>query len=253
MAFDHQVEQPSAQYQNRLVDINSGHRAGSGLHNMSKLASVNITDFDWKYENFGFGHYEYVVETELKSQAELISVARRYNEFDELYKLLQLEHPGCIIPPLPQKTAVSKLKSKESEESQERKTGLTKFLQLLVEHPWLCSSPILEAFLTDTQVRPFTMASYIQQVDGEFSKAYLLDCIEVFKEEAAIGDFTSQGVSAILQQTNKVFKDTIWGSQKAQMGEAFGEFIEQAKDELSTFKRQEDYLESLEQAYSGLI
>ena len=37
------------------------------------------------------------------------------------------------------------------------------------------------------------------------------------------------------------------------MGEAFGEFIEQAKDELSTFKRQEDYLESLEQAYSGLI
>lgn len=97
------------------------------------------------------------------------------------------------------------------------------------------------------------MASYIQQVDGEFSKAYLLDCIEVFKEEAAIGDFTSQGVSAILQQTNKVFKDTIWGSQKAQMGEAFGEFIEQAKDELSTFKRQEDYLESLEQAYSGLI
>ena len=50
MAFDHQVEQPSAQYQNHLVDINSGHRAGSGLHNMSKLASVNITDFDWKYE-----------------------------------------------------------------------------------------------------------------------------------------------------------------------------------------------------------
>jgi hypothetical protein len=30
------------------------------------------------------------------------------------------------------------------------------------------------------------------------------------------------------------------------MGEAFGEFIEQAKDELSTFKRQEEYLESLE-------
>ena len=37
------------------------------------------------------------------------------------------------------------------------------------------------------------------------------------------------------------------------MDDAFGEFIEQAKDELSTFKRQEDYLMSLEQAYSGLI
>ena len=97
------------------------------------------------------------------------------------------------------------------------------------------------------------MAKFIQQVDGEFSKAYLLDCTEVFREEAAIGDFKTQGVSALLQQTNKVLKDTIWGSQKAQMGEAFGEFIEQAKEELSTFKRQEDYLDSLDQAYAGLI
>lgn len=140
-----------------------------------------------------------MVETELKTQAELVTVARRYNEFDDLYKLLQLEHPGCIIPPLPLKTASSKLKSKESEESQERKIGLTKFLQLLVDHPQLSSSPIVEAFLTDTQIKPFAMASFMQQVDGEFSKAYLLDCSDVFREEAAIGDFSSQGVSAILQ------------------------------------------------------
>ena len=50
-----------------------------------------------------------------------------------------------------------------------------------------------------------------------------------------------------------MLKDKIWGSVKAQMEDAFGEFTEQAKDELSTFKRQEDYLESLEQAYAGLI
>ena len=30
------------------------------------------------------------------------------------------------------------------------------------------------------------------------------------------------------------------------MGDAFGEQLEAAKDELSTFKRQEDYLESLD-------
>jgi hypothetical protein len=42
-----------------------------------------------------------MVETELKTQAELVTVARRYTEFDDLYKLLQLENPGCIIPPLP--------------------------------------------------------------------------------------------------------------------------------------------------------
>ena len=36
------------------------------------------------------------------------------------------------------------------------------------------------------------------------------------------------------------------------MREAFGDFIEQAKDDMNCFKRQEDYLESLEQAYNGL-
>lgn len=37
------------------------------------------------------------------------------------------------------------------------------------------------------------------------------------------------------------------------MIDTFGEFLEAASDELSTFKRQEDYLESVEQAYEGLI
>ena len=37
------------------------------------------------------------------------------------------------------------------------------------------------------------------------------------------------------------------------MIDAFGESLEAAKEELSTFKRQEDYLESLGQAYIGLI
>lgn len=37
------------------------------------------------------------------------------------------------------------------------------------------------------------------------------------------------------------------------MSDAFGSFLEQAKEELTTFKRQEDYLDSLGQAYSGLI
>lgn len=37
------------------------------------------------------------------------------------------------------------------------------------------------------------------------------------------------------------------------MDKCFGKYVEQAKDELSCFKRQEDYLESLESAYEGLI
>jgi hypothetical protein len=33
------------------------------------------------------------------------------------------------------------------------------------------------------------MGKFMHHVDGEFSKAYLLECAEVFQEEAAIGDF----------------------------------------------------------------
>ena len=53
----------------------------------------------------------------MKVSEEQIVVRRRYTEFIELYKLLQLEHPGCIISPVPPKTAVAKIKGKDSEES----------------------------------------------------------------------------------------------------------------------------------------
>ena len=45
----------------------------------------------------------------------------------------------------------------------------------------------------------------------------------------------------------------IWGSKNEQMQDAFGQFFEQAKEELNTFKRQEDYLESVYDAHTGLI
>jgi len=60
---------------------------------------------------------------------------------------------------------------------------------MLAEHTWLSSSPVLESFLTESGLEQFTMAKFMHHVDGEFSKAYLLDCAEVFLEESAIGDF----------------------------------------------------------------
>jgi len=33
------------------------------------------------------------------------------------------------------------------------------------------------------------MAKHMPSIDNQFSRAYLLDCSEVFQEEAAIGDF----------------------------------------------------------------
>ena len=42
------------------IDINDA-GIGSGLQSLTRVASVEITDFDWKYENFGFGFYQYVI------------------------------------------------------------------------------------------------------------------------------------------------------------------------------------------------
>ena len=49
-----------------------------------------------------------------------MEVRRRYTEFVELSKLLQMERMSCILPPIPPKDAAAKLKGKESGEAQER-------------------------------------------------------------------------------------------------------------------------------------
>ena len=58
MEFNANVN-PAAVGGNR-IDINDA-GIGSGLQSLTRVASVEITDFDWKYENFGFGFYQYVI------------------------------------------------------------------------------------------------------------------------------------------------------------------------------------------------
>ena len=82
----------------------------------SKVAKVTISSVEWKYESsLSFGHYVYAIETQLKTQDD-VRVTHRYTEFEELHKLLQLQHPGCIVPPIPPKAAAAKLKGAESDE-----------------------------------------------------------------------------------------------------------------------------------------
>ena len=68
----------------------------------------------------------------MKSSIDLIQVKKRYTEFRELYKLLQMERPTCIIPSIPPKDAASKIKGKESDEIKARRDGLENFLQKLL-------------------------------------------------------------------------------------------------------------------------
>ena len=96
------------------------------------------------------------------------------------------------MPPLPPKTASNKIKAKDCEENLQRKAGLTKFLSMIIEHPQLCNSKLVDAFLLDSSGEQFSMGKHMHEIGGDgsqFSRAYLLECSEVFTEEKAIGDF----------------------------------------------------------------
>ena len=49
------------------IDINDAGCRSEGLQSLTRVASVEITEFDWKYENFGFGFYQYVIQSTMKN------------------------------------------------------------------------------------------------------------------------------------------------------------------------------------------
>jgi hypothetical protein len=55
------------------------------------------------------GYHDYIIITKLKKTGENIEVSHRYSAFEDLHKLLCLEKPGCIVPPIPEKSSAYKL------------------------------------------------------------------------------------------------------------------------------------------------
>ncbi len=72
------------------------------------------------------------------------SVLRRYSDFLWLYDCLHNERPGAIVPPLPDKQAVSRF---SPEFVEDRRVGLEKFLRRVVCHPELGDVDCLMTFL----------------------------------------------------------------------------------------------------------
>ena len=61
------------------------------------------------------------------------------------------------MPSIPPKDVASKIKGKESDAIKKRRDGLEIFLQMLVRHPLLGCSAVLEDFLQDVSPDEFTM------------------------------------------------------------------------------------------------
>ena len=115
--------------------------------------------------SYPFGHYQFIIETKFKYNNEPEQVKRRYTEFVELYTLLSLERPTCILPSLPPKDVQATLQGKESEVMRTRKNELEKFLEMLVQHQQFSQSKILEDFLKDQSSEPFTVDKHRKEVE----------------------------------------------------------------------------------------
>lgn len=78
------------------------------------------------------------------NQGQYSSVLRRYSDFLWLYERLHKERAGSIVPPLPEKQAVSRF---SPEFVEERRNSLERFLRRVILHPELMDCSALLTFM----------------------------------------------------------------------------------------------------------
>lgn len=79
----------------------------------------------------------------MPQQQQYSAVLRRYSDFVWLYDKLQMERPGAIVPPLPEKQPVGRFSPTFVEE---RRVQLERFLRRVATHPELLDSPAVDLF-----------------------------------------------------------------------------------------------------------
>ncbi|KAI8821320.1 uncharacterized protein EV422DRAFT_527727 [Fimicolochytrium jonesii] len=73
-----------------------------------------------------------------------MAVNRRFSDFLWLFNQLVAQHPGVIIPPVPEKQTLGRF---QEEFVENRRVGLEQFLRKVVRHPYLQENPDLQSFL----------------------------------------------------------------------------------------------------------
>jgi hypothetical protein len=77
------------------------------------------------------------------------SIRRRYDDFLWLYKRLQTELPGAIIPVIPRSRTLIVSKKFDPDFIEERRRNLQQFLQGVVDHDELARAPSMSPFMVD--------------------------------------------------------------------------------------------------------
>lgn len=97
------------------------------------------------------------------NQGQYSSVLRRYSDFLWLYERLHKQRAGAIVPPLPEKQAVSRF---SPEFVEERRCALERFLRRVICHPELMDCEALGVFLRADDVT-FQHAKNVSKSGGD--------------------------------------------------------------------------------------
>ncbi|PSC72138.1 sorting nexin 1 [Micractinium conductrix] len=127
----------------------SGRDTGSGSYGVPANSEFEIRVADPVRQGEGvaaYVSYKVLTRTSAPGYREAAEVIRRFRDFVWLQKKLRREHPGVIVPALPEKNVVEKYKM-TGEFIESRRAALTIFVNRVAAHPILKRSPDLQLFL----------------------------------------------------------------------------------------------------------
>ena len=115
---------------------------------MKKIKDISILDYKKKE-----GYYFFNIEIEYNDFS-TYKIDKRYSEIKELYKILILKCPGCLIPKFKSKSFIMKIKITEltKEEKLEIKSRTEKFLKYLINHPILIKNKTVSDFFSEKNI-----------------------------------------------------------------------------------------------------
>ena len=97
------------------------------------------------YQN---NHYYFKLDIEYQGDFPPEQMNKRYGEIRQLYKLLILKCPGCLIPEIKSKTFIMKHIRITDKERQQMKLDVENFLNYLIKHPILIKNKIVLNFFS---------------------------------------------------------------------------------------------------------
>ena len=115
---------------------------------MKKLKDISILDYKYQKQS-GYYYFDIKIVYEDSSTSNK-PIAKRYSQIKELYKILLLKCPGCLIPKFKSKSFKMKLNLTEltKEQKSEIISRAQKFLQYIISHPILIKNKSVSEFFS---------------------------------------------------------------------------------------------------------